>query len=476
MVKVRVADLPTTSNVDPSSFVIIEKPNVGEGTYKSTVSDLQEAITVHAKVERDGQVTTITIDDINGHTEDSIVTPTAEIVDNGDGTVTIIITDSEGTTRETLLKNVAVIDPEPTEGSNNLVTSGTIYNLEQDINARIDQLSEDISDRLDQLESDINDKFDTVDEHLAEIDEHLAENDERLAFIEAIVKLVYYTDLLTETGDQVALETGETLEVPKLGSIAEMKEEGGSPADPFMVDGVVYETLSEAIAAAVEASQGTEGLRSPLNGNVVKLLGDTSNPALIIPEGSNIVIDLNGYTLTMVGPGVGSSPKTATLGFQLLKDSYVTFKNGVIRFNDPKLKMGIQNYCNLTLDNVHVWGSSTITYVVSNNYGNVKFKNGTIIEPTGSNIAFDAWYGMRPEYDVPGVNVTIEDDTVDIRGSVEFGKANRASLDNFEQYASITCPETIGLSVSILTPPCSWIDNGDGTKSLRYTPDKSSNK
>ena len=134
--------------------------------------------------------------------------------------------------------------------------------------------------------------------------------------------------------------------------------------------------------------------------------------------------------------------------------------------------MGIQNYSNLTLDNVKLSGGDNITYVVSNNYGEVIFKNKTSITPTEQNVAFDVWYGMNQVYDEPGVNVTIADNSVKINGKVEFGKHNRASLENFEQHASLTCPAEMELNVDVLTPPCIWHENAqDGTKTLRYTPE-----
>ena len=66
----------------------------------------------------------------------------------------------------------------------------------------------------------------------------------------------------------------------------------------------------------------------------------------------NIVIDLKGYTYTVTTPTVGSAG-TETNGFQMLKGSNVTLKDGTI---STKLSGGIllQNYCNLTLDNVSV--------------------------------------------------------------------------------------------------------------------------
>ena len=39
-----IADLPTTEDITSDSYVIIEKPGVGEGTYKGTVGDLKRDI------------------------------------------------------------------------------------------------------------------------------------------------------------------------------------------------------------------------------------------------------------------------------------------------------------------------------------------------------------------------------------------------------------------------------------------------
>lgn len=190
-----------------------------------------------------------------------------------------------------------------------------------------------------------------------------------------------------------------------------------------------------------------------------------------VAENSNFVLDLNGHKLDLTGPGAGSSG-TKTQGLQILKGSEVLIKNGtIILSDDPRLKMGIQNYSNLTLDNIKISGGQNITYVVSNNYGNTVFKNKTTITAAEGRVAFDAWYGMQAVYDEPGVFVTIADESVKINGKVEFGKHNRASADLFATNASITCPENMELNVSILTPPCEWqVNAGQGTKTLRYVP------
>lgn len=189
------------------------------------------------------------------------------------------------------------------------------------------------------------------------------------------------------------------------------------------------------------------------------------------------MLDLNGYDLIMTGPGAGSSG-TETNGLQLLKGSTVVIKNGDLRFGfeeDSKLKMGIQNYSNLTLSNVKLSGGPTIQYVLSNNYGDIHLQNHTEITPTGNNVAFDAWYGLANDgsYDVPGVFVTL-DDTVIIDGKVEFGKQGRASWEGFAVGDAITVPSDYQLDITpssaISGGTLEWIDNGDGTKSYKYVP------
>jgi hypothetical protein len=199
-------------------------------------------------------------------------------------------------------------------------------------------------------------------------------------------------------------------------------------------------------------------------------MSDASNQGLAVAENSEFVLDLNGHTYTMIGPGAGSSG-TETNGMQIRMGSTVLIKNGTIRISeDPELTIGIQNYSNLTLDNVKISAGSNIAYVVSNNYGNVVFKNKTEITAAEGAVAFDCWYGMRAVYDDPGVFITIADNSVKIDGTVEFGKHNRASEENFATKASITCPEEMELNVNILNEPSVWSHNtSDGTKTLHFS-------
>lgn len=215
--------------------------------------------------------------------------------------------------------------------------------------------------------------------------------------------------------------------------------------NPFLIGDTEYTSLAE----AVEASSG----------ETIKLTKDTESVGLIAKEGSKISIDLDGNKLTLAGQMVGSAG-TETNGFQLLKGSEVTFKNGII--SSEVAKVVIQNYSNLTLDNVTVECNPVNQYLVSNNFGNVVFKNGTRLKATGSTVPFDVYYGLNEAYD-DGVTVTIEDDSVVISGNIEYGKAARASQEGLDTKCKLTVP----LGYQLNEPDgYEWHDNGDNTQSL----------
>lgn len=134
-----VADLPSISNITPDSYTIIERPGTGMGTYKGTIADLQRAITVTASVTQEGSQAHIQVKDINGTTNAYVTAPTARVTNNGDGTSTITITDSSGTTTSTVVSSV-IFDNEPTQGSTNLISSGTLYNKFTQIDDDIEHL------------------------------------------------------------------------------------------------------------------------------------------------------------------------------------------------------------------------------------------------------------------------------------------------------------------------------------------------
>ena len=102
-----------------------------------------------------------------------------------------------------------------------------------------------------------------------------------------------------------------------------------------------YYTLNDAVAAV--ADKGT-----------VTLLKDVTGGGVKLTAGKDIVWDLNGYTYTVTKPTVGSAG-TETNGFQFLRDSKITIKNGTITL-DPTLRCAylFQNYADLTLTDLTV--------------------------------------------------------------------------------------------------------------------------
>ena len=171
------------------------------------------------------------------------------------------------------------------------------------------------------------------------------------------------------------------------------------------------------------------------DGATITLAGDTNGNGIVFAGGQfaskGLTIDFNGHTYSVGGVLVGSTG-TGTNAFQLLKGNKITFKNGAIvgvtegtkpAEDTPNWKgapaIVIQNYCDLTLDNMTVTGGDETVYTISNNNGNVTIKDTTI------NKGGAKGYGYGPfAFDVcryseyPAVSVTVTGDSV-INGDVE---------------------------------------------------------
>ena len=173
------------------------------------------------------------------------------------------------------------------------------------------------------------------------------------------------------------------------------------------IDDIMYSSLEDAFAAAK-------------SGETITLLTNCSGNGIKVPENSNFSVDFAGHTYTVDGTTVGSAG-TETQAFQLLKDSTITFKNGTLK--STTAKMLIQNYANLTLNNMTLDGSElqgTGRYVLSNNNGNTVLKNGTVINAKTGDFAFDVCgFGTYA-----GAQVTVEDAT--ITGKIELSSNENA--------------------------------------------------
>lgn len=160
----------------------------------------------------------------------------------------------------------------------------------------------------------------------------------------------------------------------------------------------------------------------------------------IQPEaGCQLTIDLGGKTLKAIPPFVGSGD-TQTNALRFLKGTKVVIKNGTIKTSSPDVAILVQNFADeLILDNVRLEGAMATQYVLSNNFGNVVIKNGSVIKAKGGHVAFDAHYGLSSEYD-DGVTVEIADKSVTVTGLVEYTKEAGKSDEDFLAKTHIYIP------------------------------------
>lgn len=162
-------------------------------------------------------------------------------------------------------------------------------------------------------------------------------------------------------------------------------------------------------------------------------------------EGCDLTIDLGGKTLKSVAPFVGSD-NTPTNCFRFMKGTKVTIKNGTIKTSSPEVSILVQNFADeLILDNVRLEGAMATQYVLSNNFGNVVIKNGSVIKAKGGHVAFDAHYGLSSEYD-DGVTVEIADKSVTVNGHVEYTKEAGKSEEDFLAKTHIYIPTDYSLT------------------------------
>ena len=197
-------------------------------------------------------------------------------------------------------------------------------------------------------------------------------------------------------------------------------EKAGYPQDSL---GNYYESENVAVennVASVTNADGTvtyyatlqEAIEKAENGDTVTLLKDVPNATgITVSSGKNFTVDFGWYTYTLTGPGAGSTG-TETNGFQLLKDSTITFKNGTIRIaeNANNIKRIIQNYADLTLEDMHIYAENQVggeDYALSFNNGTILFKGNTSVFTTQENaIAFD----VCKYASYPAVQVTFDED------------------------------------------------------------------
>ena len=172
-----------------------------------------------------------------------------------------------------------------------------------------------------------------------------------------------------------------------------------------------YETLAMAVQEVVNSESKT---------GTVTLLKDTSGGGIGLfngkgAEGVNLTIDFGGHTYTCTDPAVGSVG-TESQGFHLEKGNEVTLKNGSITVSSDSNNtiMLIQNYCNLTLENLNLNGSSATQYIISSNYGDTVLKNVSINGTHNNLVAIDLMHWLVTPYKDKAPTMSIENTSQEV--------------------------------------------------------------
>ena len=187
---------------------------------------------------------------------------------------------------------------------------------------------------------------------------------------------------------------------------------------------------SVAMIGATPYSSLGEAIKAVQAGDVIHILKDVPDAVgITVPSDKQFTVDFGGHTYILKGPGAGS-PGTETNGFQLLQNSDITFKNGTIRIAEgtTSIKRIIQNYANLTLEDMHFYAENQaggLDYPLSFNNGSITFKGDTdIITPDDNNIAFDVCQSSN----YPNVTVTFDESyTGTINGRIVYDSSNAST-------------------------------------------------
>lgn len=205
--------------------------------------------------------------------------------------------------------------------------------------------------------------------------------------------------------------------------------------DAAKIGDKTYETLEKAFADVPDETPTTITLLRNASGNGIQVKGT-----------KNITLDLGGFTYKIDGGAVGSSG-TETNGFQLLKGATVKFQNGTI--TSTKAKILIQNYCNLTLQNVLLDGTQlnyAAPYTLSLNCGKIQITGNTSILAKSGGVAFDLYYWATNGYP-EGIQVTVNTTgtisgpielTTDSSGAETAARYNKLVIQNIRHEGIIT--------------------------------------
>lgn len=215
---------------------------------------------------------------------------------------------------------------------------------------------------------------------------------------------------------------------------------------------VNFATLAEAIVAAKD-------------GETVKLLADVNGDGIAIAPNTfktGLTVDFGGHTYTVGGLLVGSSG-TVSNGFQLNAGNKITFKNGTIVGATATAGAGtdwkgapailIQNYCDLTLEQMTVKGGDETCYTLSNNNGEIVIDGSTIVAGKGTKLgpfAFDVCrYASYPSVHVTVKGASVIEGDVEISGTIGDNQSRQLDIEGGTFKGAFTVVGNIPANIAI---------------------------
>ncbi|MBQ8909317.1 MAG: hypothetical protein IJY90_03430 [Clostridia bacterium] len=96
-------------------------------------------------------------------------------------------------------------------------------------------------------------------------------------------------------------------------------------------------------------------ITQPAGATTIYLCGNAAGDGVRIPSNKNIIFDFNGFTYAIDGKNAGSSLEGES-GFQIIKNSYVTFTNGSLMNGTNGAKVMISNYGHTIINDFNVDG------------------------------------------------------------------------------------------------------------------------
>jgi len=220
-------------------------------------------------------------------------------------------------------------------------------------------------------------------------------------------------------------------------------------ADVAKIGETTYPTLVAAIAEAQ-------------SGDVITLLSDASGDGIEIPSNKNLTIDFDTHTYDVKQNLVGSET-TKTNAYRFLENSNVTPKNGTIKATASNTFILVQNYSDLTLEdmtlNFKKYPRTSLAYTLSCNKGNTLIKGNTqIIAPTPQPLSSAKGYAINvynnATYD--SVSLTIDDSmTGTVTGNIEIagetvGESTQSLIINGGTYSGIIYDNRDDKSIDVI--------------------------